>query len=239
MLREIIVTEDGSHTIRTGEKLWYHSRHGAIQESAHVYIHSAFDFVTSMHPGKPIHIFEMGLGTGLNALLTFKKATELSLPVFYTSVETEPLTGPEARMLNYCNQLERPDLQPYFNEIHDATWETNAVISPNFTLRKINRSLPDYQPDHKFDLIYFDAFSPSAQPELWTREIFEKLFSFVEPGGVMITYCSKGDVKRAMKAAGWKIRKVPGPLYKRDIIRAIKPDPENPDRYTDKNPRRR
>ena len=224
MIRKIVLTEDGSHTVLAGErKLAFHSKHGALQESAHVYIHSAFDYVTAIRPGLPVKIFEMGFGTGLNALLTFKKATETGTYVTYATIETEPLTGPEARLLNYCERLDRPDLQPWFDGIHDASWETNAVINPFFTLRKMNTALEQYQPSEPVNLIYYDAFSPSAQPELWTKETFEKLYSFLEPGGILITYCSKGDVKRAMKAAGLKIRKVPGPLYKRDIIRAVRP----------------
>ncbi|RYY62300.1 MAG: SAM-dependent methyltransferase [Chitinophagaceae bacterium] len=224
MLRKIILTEDGSHTVLAGEKkLAFHSKHGALQESAHVYIHSAFDFVTAAHPGKGVKIFEMGFGTGLNSLLTYKKATENNIHVDYTTIETEPLTGPEARSLNYCQKLDRPDLQPVFDELHDATWETHAVINPFFTLRKLKVALEDYQPSQLVDLIYYDAFSPAAQPELWSKEMFGKLISFLEPGGILITYCSKGDVKRAMKAAGFKIKKVPGPLYKRDIIRATRP----------------
>src|SRR6188768_1790193 len=109
MHREIILTEDGSHTVFIGDKkMAYHSRHGAIQESAHVYIHSAFDFVTAANPGQPVRIFEMGFGTGLNALLTFKKAGETGVRVEYTTIETDPLTGPEARLLNYSRLLEQP-----------------------------------------------------------------------------------------------------------------------------------
>lgn len=223
MTRQIEITRDGSHTMLSEVGgVPYHSRHGALQESQHVYIHSAFNFVYNAAPGKPIRIFEMGFGTGLNALLTCIRAEELQVHVHYTSIETEPLSGAEARLLNYCEKLGRPELQPLFNELHDSTWETNAVISPFFTLQKKKVSIQDYQPEAHVDLVYYDAFAPSAQPELWTSEVFGKIAGFMEPEAILITYCSKGDVKRAMKAVGLKVKKVPGPLYKRDILRVTR-----------------
>ncbi|RYY55282.1 MAG: hypothetical protein EOO09_11065 [Chitinophagaceae bacterium] len=223
MTRQIEITKDGSHTMLSAAgNVPYHSRHGALQESQHVYIHSAFDFVINANPGTPVRIFEMGFGTGLNALLTFIRATELQLPVHYTSIETAPVTGPEARLLNFCEKLGRQDLQPVFNELHDSAWETNAIINPFFTLRKIKTSIQDYNSAGMVDLVYYDAFAPSSQPELWTSEVFGKIAAFMEPNAVLITYCSKGDVKRAMKAVGLKVKKVPGPLYKRDILRVTK-----------------
>lgn len=222
MHREIIVTEDGSHTIRAGDRNHtYHSRHGALQESSHVYIHSGLQYLLDQGLNSVI-IFEMGFGTGLNALLTLVKATERNIPVLYITVETEPLSGIEARALNYCSLLERPDLQPLFNELHDATWETNAVINPFFTIRKMRVPMEELELDQPVDLVYYDAFSPAAQPELWTPAVFERISGFMKTGAVLLTYCSKGDVKRAMKAAGLKVKKVPGPLYKRDILRVTK-----------------
>lgn len=222
MHREIILTKDGSHTVSVpGMNVSYHSLHGAIQESMHVFIEAGF----RQSPGHEIlHIFEMGFGTGLNALLTFIEAEKIKQPVLYTSLELFPLNNNEIDQLNYCRQLTREDLEPVFHQLHSCEWEKQVRISDYFTLQKINASLSDensplssIQPVH---LVYYDAFAPAAQPELWTVAVFEKLYTLLAPGAILVTYCSKGDVRRAMQAAGFSIEKIPGPPGKREMVRA-------------------
>lgn len=159
----------------------------------------------------------MGFGTGLNALLTLIQAEKLKCKVIYTTIEQFPLAQAITGQLNYCDKLSRPDMQNIFHELHSCAWEKEIPVTPFFTIKKIKTSLTDYSPDEYFDIIYYDAFAPLAQPELWTKEIFEKLYP---TGGMLVTYCSKSEVQRAMKAAGYSIEKLPGPPGKREMIRA-------------------
>jgi len=219
--KEIIQTADGSHTIEIPEKgLTYHSRRGAIQESLHVFIEAGLNYMLDKTgPSAPIRIFEMGFGTGLNAFLTAIKAIETSREIHYTAVETSPLSVEEITFLNYSDTLGNKEL---FQKLHETNWNEVKLISDFFTLGKYQATLAGFTTDQSFDLIYFDAFAPSAQPELWTREIFEKLFHQMALGGVLVTYCSKGDVRRAMIAAGFTVKKLPGPPGKREMLRAEK-----------------
>jgi tRNA U34 5-methylaminomethyl-2-thiouridine-forming methyltransferase MnmC len=219
--KEIIQTADGSHTVSIPDmNVTYHSVHGAIQESKHVFIEAGLYFASGrlVRPDK-WYIFEMGFGTGLNAFLTAIWAEQNRQPIHYTAVETSPMFLEEAAKLNYSHTLGHEAL---FQQLHRRNWNDEVVISDFFTLEKRRTSLLDFSTDKPFDLVYFDAFAPSAQPELWTKEVFEKLYAMLLPGGVLVTYCSKGDVKRAMKAAGFVIKKLPGPPGKREMLRAEK-----------------
>ncbi|WP_440134473.1 tRNA (5-methylaminomethyl-2-thiouridine)(34)-methyltransferase MnmD [Chitinophaga sancti] len=202
MKRELQLTDDGSHTISIPEmQVTYHSTHGAIQESMHVFIQAGLQALQL----PAIRIFEMGFGTGLNALLTMQHATT---PVYYYAVEQYPLTAAEVEGLSYGNEL------------HGYAWNVDVQINEWFTLHKAHASLLDVQPAQAFDLIYYDAFAPATQPELWTKEVFEKLYGLLDPGGILVTYCSKGDVRRAMLAAGFGVEKLAGPPGKREMLRA-------------------
>ncbi|MCC6290392.1 MAG: tRNA (5-methylaminomethyl-2-thiouridine)(34)-methyltransferase MnmD [Chitinophagaceae bacterium] len=217
MKREIIVTNDGSHTIAIPAMgVTYHSVHGAIQESKHIFIDAGFN---AMHQSS-INILEAGFGTGLNALLTLAAAEEKNIQ--YTAIETHSLSVEEATALNYCKRLDKPELEKFFIKMHTCAWEQPIAISPFFTLHKINQSLQQFQPIQQFNLVYFDAFAPAAQPELWTEEIFRKMFICLETHGRLLTYCSKGNVRRAMISAGFTVKKLPGPPGKREILSAIK-----------------
>lgn len=223
MQREIILTNDGSHTVTVPElNVSYHSMHGAIQESMHVFIEAGFRQLSGHNT---IRIFEMGFGTGLNALLTLVEEEKTKQPVHYTSIELFPLTSHEIDLLNYCSQLNREDLEPLFKQIHSCEWEKEIRLTDHFTLQKINASLSHEKSlssssIQSVHLIYYDAFAPSVQPELWTPVIFERLYSLLTPGGILVTYCSKSDVRRAMQAAGFSIEKIPGPPGKREMVRA-------------------
>ena len=220
MNTELLLTEDGSHTIFLPDlKVTYHSTHGSVQESNHVFIDAGLKHIANN--GKTtIRIFEMGFGTGLNALLTAIWAEKNQVAFEYTSIELFPLSKEELNALNYAEILE--DEQHYFQKIHAAEWGVSNTISPFFKLLKQQTSLLDYIPVNTFDLIYFDAFAPKIQPELWTTEVFSKLYNLLNSGGVLTTYCSKSDVRRSMVAAGFTVEKIPGPPHKREMVRAMR-----------------
>jgi tRNA U34 5-methylaminomethyl-2-thiouridine-forming methyltransferase MnmC len=218
MTREIINTADGSHTVSIPEmNITYHSRHGAIQESTHVFINAGLKYSSG-----DLHIFEMGFGTGLNALLTLIEATEQHRNIFYETIEPFPLLAMEAATLNYCRQLQRPDLQPVFDQLHQCEWDKPVAVTPLFTFKKHNVSLINYSTSQPINLLYFDAFAPTEQPELWTTAIFTQLYNMMAAKSTLVTYSSKADVRRAMQAAGFLVEKIPGPYGKREMVRAVK-----------------
>lgn len=197
----------------------YHSHHGAVQESMHVFIEAGLRWTINHAAGMPpsMRVFEMGFGTGLNALLTALEAEKLQLPFQYTAVEKFPLTADEAAGLNYGGEN-----KALFQSLHAAAWNEQVVINPFFTLEKVEGALESFTATAPYHLIYFDAFAPAAQPELWTEEIFSRLYGMLHPGGVLVTYCSKGVVRRAMQAAGFTVTKTPGPPGKREMVRAVR-----------------
>jgi len=158
----------------------------------------------------------------LNTLLTAIEAEKLEKSIYYVALEPYPLSVEEALPLNYCELLGRKDLQDDFIRMHQCEWNKSLVVTENVLLHKSNYTLQTFQHATKFDLIYFDAFAPGAQPELWTKEIFDKLYSMMSKNGILVTYCSKGDVRRAMQAAGFIVEKLPGPPGKREMVRAMK-----------------
>jgi tRNA U34 5-methylaminomethyl-2-thiouridine-forming methyltransferase MnmC len=219
--RTIIQTKDGSFTVEIPElEVTYHSRYGALQESVHVFIEAGLHYMLH-HEGRPspVRIFEMGLGTGLNALLTVIEAQKQQTAIHYTSIEPFPLHREEWPLLDYGTNEEQ---KQWLKRIHEAGWEEDVEITKHFTLRKEQKKLAKYSPIEPFHLIYYDAFAPKAQPELWTQEVFEKLHSMLYPGGVLVTYCSKSIVRRALQAAGFRVQKIPGPKWKREMLRAVK-----------------
>src|SRR5438034_1677619 len=179
MQRKRIVTNDGSHSISIPEiNVTYHSMHGAIGESMHVYIQEGFYKVSdALQASDTLGIFEAGFGTGLNALLTLIESEKSGRKIFYETIEPFPLTTEEAGELNYCAELNRKDLQPIFEKLHSSDWEQEITITNNFILKKSNTELQNFKTSELRNLIYFDAFAPNAQPELWTKEIFDKMFS--------------------------------------------------------------
>jgi tRNA U34 5-methylaminomethyl-2-thiouridine-forming methyltransferase MnmC len=221
--REVIITADGSKTIHLVE--WdehYHSVHGAIQEANHVFIrHGLLFFVESFPKSKSLDILEIGLGTGLNAFITLLEAEKLNVAIDYVGVEAFPITTEELVAMNYSEQL-NSDKNEEFEKIHQVPWEQKHVITSRFELTKQNKLFADIEDKGKFDLIYFDAFGARVQPELWTEEMFQKMFEALRPNGVLVTYSAKGSVRRAMIAIGFKIEKLPGPPGKREMLRARK-----------------
>ena len=164
---------------------------------------------------RSINLLEVGLGTGLNACLTFHSSSH---EVNYLALEPYPLSVFEAEALRYDAFV----AMEIFRRIHSAPFNEPVEFSPSFRFRKLKATLQDFEPAEKFHLIYFDAFAPTAQPELWTQEIFSKLSPWVEPEGVLVTYCAKGVVKRALTASGFMVHALSGAPGKREMIRAIK-----------------
>jgi tRNA U34 5-methylaminomethyl-2-thiouridine-forming methyltransferase MnmC len=223
MQRKIIMTGDGSHSIEIeGTNETYHSRFGAIQESMHVFIQEGL--IPLLKKSSLINVFEMGFGTGLNALLSFIEAEKHQQKIHYETIELLPLEEKFIAHLNYCEALKRKDLKDVFHLLHSSEWEKEISISAYFSFKKIKTSLIDHEFSADFNLVYYDAFAPNAQAELWAQEIFEKIYAHLSDEGIMVTYCSKGEVRRAMKSAGFTVKKLAGPKGKREMIRAFKKD---------------
>jgi len=221
MQREVILTADGSATIAIPEiNATYHSKHGAIRESMHVFIETGLRHLPQQPAGNTIHLFEMGFGTGLNALLTLQEAMAAGQNIHYHAIELFPLPEEKIAALNYGEQLNMPSL---FHQLHQCPWEEDVPINEHFTLYKTNQPLEQFTTTQLYDLVYYDAFAPGHQPELWTKEIFRSLYNQLQPNGILVTYCSKGEVRRAMQAAGLSVAKLPGPPGKREIVRATRP----------------
>lgn len=223
MNRKIITTEDGSSSIFWEEMDEnYHSRYGSVQESMCVFIQAGL--MAKLPTSEPLSILEMGFGTGLNALLTYCQQLEQapSTPIHYTSLEAYPLEKDLIDPLNFIETLKSEAQRAIFDKMHQNTWNKAVKLSDFFTLEKRWLKLEEYTPERLYDIVYFDAFAPSAQPELWTESVFKKMYACLKEGGILTTYCAKGTVKRAMKAAGFKIEALPGPIGKREMTRAIK-----------------
>ena len=218
---ELKKTADGSHTLFVPElNETYHSVHGAIQESQHVFIKNGLRYFIDK---KSVSILEIGFGTGLNALLTLLATENSSQMVNYVSLEKFPLSNELVQQLNYPTQLKLDtDQKKIFNHLHICEWNKLTPITNNFNLLKINKDLTDFHTTTNFDIVYFDAFAPEKQAELWISEIFLKIYNFLKPGGILVTYCAKGVVKRTIKSVGFQLETLPGPPGKREMIRALK-----------------
>lgn len=220
---ELIITGDGSHTVRVpGLKEHYHSVFGALAESLHVFIGAGLERVM---PGKAqADILEVGFGTGLNAILTLARAAENNCSVFYTAIEKHPLSPGIVRQLNYPEMKGLTGYRAQFDRLHEAPWDTRVEISESFCFEKRLLDLHDFHPvPDSYDLVYFDAFGPDVQPEMWTTIIFERLYRSMRSGGALVTYSTKGEVKRNLKSVGFMIGKLPGPPGKREMLRAFRP----------------
>ncbi len=218
--KEIIITSDGSKSVFSGQfGEAYHSRHGALQESMHVFIEMGWRACIERDGVKECRVLEVGFGTGLNALLTLNEALRSGVKTYYTGIELYPLTQEEAAGLEYEKLLKGQVAEKYVKTIHELPWDEHTEPVPDvFYLQKLKIALEEYSTGERFDLIYFDAFSSGAQPELWTREIFDKMFALTVPGGLLVTYSAKGSVRRAMLAAGYEVERLPGPPGKREML---------------------
>lgn len=215
-----VMTGDGSHTLyHPVLKEHYHSLEGSLQESEHIYIGLGLQpKLELLAEGRELKVFEMGFGTGLNALLTWRIADRLKRAIAYTGIEAYPVDQEQAGLLNYGDliQADAPEI------LHKSEWGRREALSPYFSFEKINGFLQEYSGGEKYDVVYFDAFSPGSQPELWTPDIFRCIGEMMSEGAYLVTYSSKGSVRRALKEAGFAVEKHPGPGRKREVIRAIR-----------------
>jgi tRNA U34 5-methylaminomethyl-2-thiouridine-forming methyltransferase MnmC len=221
MVPEVIITADGSNSLYLPElDEHYHSIHGAIQEAEHVFMQAGLFQVKKM--ANPLNILEVGFGTGLNAFLTYLRTKSWTEKVHYSSLETQPLTPDQAAALNYIEQLKAEKFKDIYTQMHNCEWDMPVALSSKFTLEKMNREVQQEAKAAHYHLIYFDAFGPRVQPELWTVEVFENMYAALQPDGMLVTYCAKGQVKRNMKEAGFYLESLPGPPGKREMTRARK-----------------
>lgn len=220
MKHEIIITQDGSSSIYILElDETYHSKFGAIQEAKHVFIKNGLDLFDDE---SEISILEIGFGTGLNALITMLEAEKRNLKVNYVGVEAYPIALEEISQLNYVAQLESPEKQADFEKMHATNWDEEVVIYSNFRITKRKQFFADISDKNTFDLIYFDAFGYTVQPDLWNEEIFEIMYASLKNRGVLTTYACRTSIKNAMQFAGFQTLKLPGAPGKREMLRALK-----------------
>jgi tRNA U34 5-methylaminomethyl-2-thiouridine-forming methyltransferase MnmC len=205
---KIIITEDGSHSLLNTElDETYHSKHGAVQESMHVFIRNGLEFFAKKSSKRPINILEVGFGTGLNALLSVHS----NIPVNYTAVEPHPLDEEIIRSLNYTPRA-------LLEQLH----QKSEVTIQNLQLKKIYSPLQALTLDSVYDIIYFDAFAPSKQPDMWEFPVIEKVCNALTEGGIFVTYCAKGQLKRDLKSLGMEVETLPGPPGKKEMVRGLK-----------------
>jgi len=220
MSLQILITSDNSHTLYNDIlNETYHSVNGAMDESMHVYINNGFN--ESIKNRSSVSVFEMGFGTGLNAVLTFIEAEKNNIHCTYHTIETFPLDTGLISQLNYKSTIENK-FHFAFDMLHDSKWNEEMQISENFRFMKIHGSFENYDPLSTYDLAYFDAFAPDKQPELWTEEIFRKLFNHMNDDGILVTYSAKGEVRRNLQRAGFTVERLEGPKGKREMMRCRK-----------------
>jgi len=231
MKREVIITADGSSTIHIPE--WneqYHSKHGAIQEANHVFIKHGLHhfceknslFKYDFKGGEAIHILEIGFGTGLNAFITLLEAEKLNLNINYNGAEAYPISEAEIKALNYTKALKAENKAGLFKTLHNTVWEKTLKIKEGFNLTKRKQLFSEIKDVGVHNIIYFDAFGARVQPELWTHAIFEIMYRALKPNGILVTYCAKGSVRRAMQTVGFSVERLQGPPGKREMLRATK-----------------
>ncbi len=221
MKTQVITTADGSKSIHIPE--WnesYHSKHGALREAKHVYIQSGLAYRCENVYSSPLNLMEIGFGTGLNAMLSLLFAKTYHININYHSLEKFPLDNSILNELNYTELF--PSESDSFEDLHMTEWEKMVEINPLFSLKKIKSDLTDFQSESLYDLIYFDAFGPRVQPELWEKPILHNMYDALKPQGIWVTYSCKGSVRRDLLDIGFQVEKIPGPPGKREMLRAVK-----------------
>ena len=217
----LISTADGSHSLLSGKyQATYHSHHGAIQESKHVFIEAGLWY--QINRNEPLHILELGLGTGLNVFMSYLECSARSIDTHYTALETQPISWQVAQQFNYIDLLLATQSASIFKNIHQGAFDEWLDLSSSFRFRKIRQDARLFFSKEKYSLVYYDAFAPETQPELWTEEIFQRIYDIMLPNAILVTYCAKGVVKRRLKSAGFKVEALPGPPGKREMTRAVK-----------------
>ncbi len=220
--KRIITSSDGSHSIELiGMQEQYHSIHGAMQESNHIFIqHGLANFI---YIKSKIKILEIGMGTGLNVLLSWYFAKKHSINIDYLAVEAYPLEPEFWQKLNYGGLIEHSEAETVFEKLHTNAWNKDFLLDEDFTISKQHSFIENMVlAENQYDLVYFDAFNPNLQPELWTEAVFSNIYTSMKDNGILATYSTKGIVKRALKQSGFEIEKKPGPPGKREILVAHK-----------------
>lgn len=218
--KELVTTADGSSTFYMPEiNEYYHSHHGAVQEAKHVFL------AAGLHQfplEQELTILEIGFGTGLNAWLTACESLNRSGKIKYLGLEAFPLSDDETTALNYTDNTVKQEEKALFELIHQAEWNTATEISSCFCLEKLHSTLEALElADKSIDLVYFDAFGPRVQPEMWSLEVFQRIAKWMKPKGLLVTYCAKGQVKRDLRSAGFSVETLVGPPGKREMVRGI------------------
>lgn len=220
MIPELIITGDGSTSLFNTElNVTYHSRHGALQESMHIYIGAGLHHALSVF-GRRLNVFELGFGTGLNTLLSLREAMKNDLQIHYTSLEKYPVPEELFALLNYAND---PSSAQVYSQVLNSPWDQKIILNPHFTLHKRKGDINDIALPKNLHLVYYDAFDPEATPDCWQAGIFERLFLSMVPGACLVTYCAKGNIKRLLKETGFRVEALPGPPGKREMTRAFRP----------------
>lgn len=216
---ELQLTADGSQTLFVPSlDEHYHSVKGALTESVHIFLHMGLQESKVLEP----RVLEVGFGTGLNAILTLQDSLLTGRKVHYTTLERYPLALDLVRQLDYPALLP-PEAAAYYLKLHEAAWNEWVSLTPQFRLRKVETDFTRQTYRERYDVIYFDAFAPEKQPEMWSQEIFCRLYDCLDEGGILVTYCAKGVVRRMLQAAGFTVERLPGPPGgKREILRARK-----------------
>ncbi|HLF32604.1 MAG TPA: tRNA (5-methylaminomethyl-2-thiouridine)(34)-methyltransferase MnmD [Cyclobacteriaceae bacterium] len=226
---KIIRTEDGSDSVFNEElNESYHSVHGAVAESKHVFIKNGFRFIITEKNPAELAILEIGLGTGLNVLLTWQENRKFECNIHYTAIEAYPLPGELVKKLNYVEGTtgNPGDSAGFFHALHNAPWNEFVKITDRFYFRKLKIRYEDYQPSGDcYDLVYYDAFSPGRQPELWEVPVLQKTAGFMCSSAVLVTYTAKGQLKRDLRSVGLTVETLQGPPGKKEMIRAIRISP--------------
>lgn len=219
MKREVINTDDGSSSIYVREMdETYHSTHGAIQEARHVFLENGIHQIDA----SSIRLFELGFGTGLNALLTLDYANKMGIQIEYHAIEAFPIEPELVKQLNYVEMI-NPELKTNFEAMHLCEWNSDVQLSSNFKLQKIHSKIQNFPIENEtYNVIYFDAFGPVAQAEMWTIEIVKKMYDALVDGGILVTYCAQGEFKRNLKRVGFGVETLPGPPGKREMTKGSK-----------------
>lgn len=219
--RDILIetTADGSNTLFVPQlDEHYHSVKGALTESEHIFIRMGLEH----SPLTSLRLLEIGFGTGLNAFLTLLAAERLNKSIHYTGIELYPLEENTLKQLDYPTAICKEREEDYYR-LHSCKWEQDNRITDNFTLHKIKGDFTKYRFTGTYDLVYFDAFAPEKQAEMWTQELFNSLYVIMSKGGILTTYCAKGIIRRMLQSAGFTVERLPGPPQgKREILRATK-----------------
>lgn len=217
----VFLTEDGSHSFLSEQfGVLYHSEHGAIQETQHIFIDAGLKHILLQNLTE-IAILDMGFGTGLNALMTYLEAERLGLKIRYVAYEKYPLSIEQAEALNFDTQL--PNSKEIHLKMHNCSWNECHTLSTFFSFEKRLSSFENVDIQNSVNLIYFDAFAPEIQPQLWEQPLMQKMYDALRSEGILTTYCAKGAFKRTLKSVGFIVEPLPGPPFKREITRALKP----------------